>query len=128
MSRETSTQFNRLWSEYPIHAIPWKPGITCDEVLRITILSKSILPGQASGGRQPLELEIAADFSIISPTGVLLWKRPTKKVRFTQWFQAAPPAPSWKLREVLKGTAYNLAMSGGDVFFSRSLPQSQEHP
>jgi hypothetical protein len=128
MSRETATQFNRLWQEYPVHAIPWKPGITCDEVLRITVLSKSILPSQTSGGRQPLELEIVADFSIIAPSGVLLWQQPAKKVRFTHWFQAAPPAPIWKLHEAINGAAYNLAMSGGDVFFSRSLPQPQEHP
>lgn len=126
--RQTATQFNRLWQEYPVHAIPWKPGITCDEILRITVLNKSIVPGQTSGGKQSLELEIVADFSIIAPSGVLLWQQPAKKVRFTQWFQPAPPAPSWKLREALNGTAYNLAKSGGDVFFSRSPQQPQEHP
>ena len=126
MSTATAASFNRLWTDFPVHAEPLHSVNTADATLHIAILYKykSASLSRGPDGGEVWDFQIAANFTLMARDGRLLWQQFGKTRNFARWFQAAPTPSLWNSREVVNGATYNLALTAGEgMFYPPSAPQ-----
>lgn len=128
MSIAVAANFNQLWKDYHIHAEAWRAGNTADAALHITVIRKSSRLDRVSDDRQLWVFDLTASFAFTGSDGRLLRPSYERDLSIVHWIPIASSPPSLNLHDVFNGTAYNLATSGGGVFFPNPLPPPQEHP
>jgi hypothetical protein len=122
MSSATVSNFNRLWSEYPVRAKALNAGGPSDAVLRVVVLHKtdSFTPGKK--GRQFYPLEMIASFTVTAADGTNLESKPEESVKFGVWFSGKSLPENWNSSPILHEAAYALAMAAGNKLLVSANP------
>jgi hypothetical protein len=117
MSRDTVSNFNQLWADYPVRAAVLLHDTTADATLRIVVLSKSVSMYGDAGSKQRWDVQFTIDATLIATDGRLIWKQEHQRLRFPRRSPTGSPAPAWNDPALRRDMAYRLAMQIGDSIF-----------
>lgn len=129
MSQAVASSFNRLWKDYSVRAKPFQPSSRNDATLKITLTRKSASSSHNDPVRPQWTFAWSASAVLNAPDGRLLWQEQNLNSQFFIRAQDGVRSVNWKSRNVIKESAYSLAMTvGGEVLNNVPAHHSPETP
>jgi hypothetical protein len=123
MSAAVASNFNRLWAEFPVRALPYVEAGRYDAVLKVTIIQKTVSGGSTSHGNQLWTFEILASLALTASDGRILQSETNQRSRFGFSSKIGLAPGTWNSAPIRNQAAYALAMTVGDRLLF--VPSSQ---
>ena len=113
ISDATVRQFNRLWSDYPIRAVPFHDAKSAEALLTILILRETASCSAGRNGAQFCMFDLQVSFSVTGNDGRVLLSKPSGDAQFGHRVNGRVPPAAWNTDEYRLGAASTLAMKAG---------------
>jgi len=115
MSNATASNFNELWSEFPVRANPFSARTPSDAVLKIAVLRKTASCTPHDNGKQFCSFEMISSYTLTAADGTILQSMPQKSAKFGVWYQGNSPPENLNANPFRHQASYWLAMTAGDL-------------
>lgn len=114
MNQAVASSFNRLWKDYSVRAKPFQPSSRNDATLKITLIRKSATSSHNDPDRPQWTFAWSASAVLNDSDGRLLWQEQNLNSQFVVRLENGLPSDGWNSHNVMKESAYSLAMTVGD--------------
>jgi len=113
MSRATASNFNRLWSGFPLHADSFGPSGLSDGTLRISVIRKSVSCSPQRERKQFCTIDMGISFTVKAADGRILQSEREQRSTFGLSLRAMSLPVTWNSDPFRQEAAYALAFTAG---------------